>query len=109
MRFCWFSPSPVKLLSKHDNPLSASEICTIANATKGYSCSDLINVAREAAFGPLRGFKCKDLLKDVKTEEVRSINLSDFTKALQRIRPSVDSKALEALEAWNAKYGDISA
>ena len=42
-----------KLLSEHGNPLSISDIALVAKATRGYSGSDLTNLARDAALGML--------------------------------------------------------
>ena len=40
-----------KLLSEHGNPLSTADIALVAKATRGYSGSDLANLARDAALG----------------------------------------------------------
>ena len=47
-----------KLLSEHGSPLGASEVAQVAKATRGYSGSDLTNLARDAALGmmPLVAF-----------------------------------------------------
>ena len=44
-----------KLLSKHNNPLSNSELEKLAALTEGYSGSDLTALAKDAALGPIRG------------------------------------------------------
>lgn len=44
-----------RLLSRHDNPLSYSELCVLSTLTEGYSGSDLTNLAKDAALGPIRG------------------------------------------------------
>ncbi|XP_075223768.1 spastin isoform X2 [Lycorma delicatula] len=43
-----------RLLSRHDNPLSYSELCVLSTLTEGYSGSDLTNLAKDAALGPIR-------------------------------------------------------
>ncbi|ESN99652.1 hypothetical protein HELRODRAFT_192890 [Helobdella robusta] len=44
-----------KLLSKHNNPLTADEVDELASFTEGYSGSDLTSLAKDAALGPIRG------------------------------------------------------
>ena len=44
-----------KLLSKNNYRLSEKEFDKIAELTKGYSGSDLTNLAKDAALGPVRG------------------------------------------------------
>lgn len=43
------------LLSKHNNPLSGSELKKLADLTEGFSGSDLTALAKDAALGPIRG------------------------------------------------------
>lgn len=44
-----------RLLSNNGSELSDSELDTIAELTEGYSGSDLTNLAKDAALGPIRG------------------------------------------------------
>ena len=44
-----------KLLSGNKYKLSESELNKIAELTEGYSGSDLTNLAKDAALGPIRG------------------------------------------------------
>ena len=42
------------LLKKTSSPLSNSELDKLAKITDGYSCSDITNLAKDAAMAPLR-------------------------------------------------------
>merc|ERR1711862_687576 len=43
-----------QLLSKHGSPLTTKEISRVVAMTEGYPCSDLTNLARDAALAPVR-------------------------------------------------------
>ena len=70
-------------MSKHGDPLSSSELSKVAALTGGYSCSDLTNLARDAAMGPIREIPSTRML-EVKKGDIRSVNLADFQSALTR-------------------------
>jgi len=44
-----------RLLSSHGDPLTDKDMQELANITNGYSGSDLTNLAKDAALGPIRG------------------------------------------------------
>uniref|UniRef100_H3G5M8 microtubule-severing ATPase n=2 Tax=Phytophthora ramorum TaxID=164328 RepID=H3G5M8_PHYRM len=92
-----------RLLSSQKFSLSSKDVKHIVKATDRYSGSDLKAVCKDAALGPIRELGAK--VADVKTEDVREINASDFQVALTRVRPSVSSTTIEALVAWNEQYG----
>ncbi|CAH0477415.1 unnamed protein product [Peronospora belbahrii] len=83
--------------------LSSKEIKYIVKSTEGYSGSDLKAVCKDAALGPIRDLGAN--VANVKAEDVRGINASDFQVAVSRVRPSVSSTTIEALIAWNGQYG----
>ncbi|KAL4152235.1 hypothetical protein PRNP1_009169 [Phytophthora ramorum] len=91
------------LLSSQKFSLSSKDVKHIVKATDRYSGSDLKAVCKDAALGPIRELGAK--VANVKTEDVREINASDFQVALTRVRPSVSSTTTEALVAWNEQYG----
>lgn len=95
----------MKLLSAHHDPLSAVDIEMVAHWTEGYSCSDLTNLAREAALSPLRS--CPDI-QTIREEDLRPIHVRDFRSALTKVRKSVDVDLLDRYQRWNGSYGDIS-
>lgn len=102
----------IKLLSDHGDPLSAEEVRQVARMTEGYSNSDLTNLAREAALGPLRdcttSSRTSTDIRSVKADEIRAISMADFVKALSRVRTSVSLNLLSSFNAWNQRYGDVS-
>lgn len=91
----------------HNNSLTAIEIGLVAKATCGYSASDLTNLAKDAAFGPIREVPTNQLAT-IKKDEIRPVNLSDFRSALTRVRPSVNKAMLKQYQDWNTTYGDVS-
>lgn len=48
-----------RLLAKHNDPLNNEELDQLSLLTEGYSGSDLTNLAKDAALGPIRGTKFK--------------------------------------------------
>ncbi|XP_074648934.1 spastin-like isoform X6 [Tubulanus polymorphus] len=96
------------LLSKHKSPLSADDIAHLAQLTDGYSGSDLTNLAKDAALGPIRELPV-DEVKDVKASQVRNIQLVDFIESLKRVRRSVPTGAAGKYEEWNQEFGDVTA
>jgi hypothetical protein len=42
---------------------------------------------------------------DVRKEDIRPINASDFQMARERVRASVSAKTVRSLAEWNAHYG----
>lgn len=45
----------LRLLAKHNDPLTSEELSEMAVLTEGYSGSDLTGLAKDAALGPIRG------------------------------------------------------
>lgn len=96
-----------QLLSKHGSPLPKEDLMLVAKATAGYSASDLTNLARDAAFGPIRDIPNAGIL-EMDHRNLRPINLNDFRNALKRIRVSITNDVLLRYHNWNAKFGDVS-
>jgi SpoVK/Ycf46/Vps4 family AAA+-type ATPase len=92
------------LLKNQKHCLSADDIALICQKTDGYSGSDMDNLCREAALGPIRSIT--DILQ-VDQDAVRPICLDDFEKALTQVRASVSSSDLLAYLDWNAKFGSM--
>ena len=72
--------------------------------------SDLTNLAREAAFGPIReiGGQTGYDIRNVPLDQIRPISKGDFENALSKVRTSVDKDILNRYEKWNVQYGDVS-
>lgn len=95
------------LMTKHGSPLSSTDLDKVAKMTDGYSCSDLTNLAKDAAMAPLREISTAQLVT-IKPEEMRQIGLKDFIKSTERVRKSLSPECLAYFEKWNLGFGDIS-
>ncbi|XP_019647583.1 PREDICTED: spastin-like [Branchiostoma belcheri] len=96
-----------RLLKKHNNPLNQKELQNLARQTEGYSGSDLTNLAKDAALGPIRELDPAQV-KSMPADKIRNIRYSDFVDSLKRIRRSVPQNSLSSFEQWNRDYGDMS-
>jgi spastin len=95
------------LLSSQNNPLSAKELLTLADMTDGYSASDLTNLTKDAALGPVREYDI-DQLKNLDQRKLRKIRFQDFVNSIEKVRKSVSASSLQMFDKWNSEYGDIS-
>ncbi|XP_078180664.1 uncharacterized protein LOC144574560 isoform X2 [Carex rostrata] len=83
----------------------------LANATEGYSGSDLKNLCIAAAYRPVQ-----ELLEEEKKAggvtstrpSMRPLKLEDFIKAKAKVSPSVayDATSMNELRKWNDQYGE---
>jgi len=96
-----------RLISKHGSPLSSSDLDKVGRLTEGYTCSDITNLARDAAMSPLREISTAQLVK-IKPEDMRAITIKDFEKSCERVRKSLSPESLVAFKKWNISYGDVS-
>ncbi|PIN09789.1 AAA+-type ATPase [Handroanthus impetiginosus] len=89
--------------------LSNEDMDTICKLTEGYSGSDMKNLVKDASMGPLReALKQGIEITTLKKEDMRPVNLQDFEKALQEVRPSVSHNELGTCEKWNEQFGSLS-
>eukprot|EP00455_Lapot_gusevi_P026228 TRINITY_DN2769_c0_g1_i4.p1 TRINITY_DN2769_c0_g1~~TRINITY_DN2769_c0_g1_i4.p1 ORF type:complete len:226 (+),score=19.37 TRINITY_DN2769_c0_g1_i4:113-790(+) len=95
----------LNLLSKNEFHLSDDDLNGLVHRTDGYSGSDLRALCGEASMGPIRG--CRNIAQ-LRTQDMRPINLDDFNSAIHQIRPSVSPKDLHAYEEWDRSYGSFS-
>ncbi|KAH8550602.1 neuronal spastin [Umbelopsis sp. PMI_123] len=91
------------LLKNQDCSISASEAQDIVRQTEGYSASDMNELAKDAALGPLR--ELGDDVLHVGADAVRPINFKDFMSAQATVRASVSPQSLAQYEHWNEQYG----
>lgn len=96
-----------RLLEQHGSPLSEREMRQISSLTEGYSASDLTELAKDAALGPIRELD-PNIVKDVDETSVRKVNLNDFVDSLQRVRKSVPQGNIAKLQKWSEEFGDSS-
>ncbi|XP_022763945.1 uncharacterized protein LOC111309229 isoform X1 [Durio zibethinus] len=82
----------------------------LANATEGYSGSDLKNLCIAAAYRPVQ-----ELLEEEKkggkndaAALLRPLNLDDFIQSKAKVGPSVayDATSMNELRKWNEQYGE---
>jgi spastin len=93
--------------STQTSSLSTTDIERIANATQGYSASDLTALCKEAAMNPVRekikGPASVDAIKSLDVKRIRPIGIQDFSVALLVIKPQQIS--LEAYERFTQNSG----
>ncbi|KAL8538422.1 hypothetical protein ACS0TY_000429 [Phlomoides rotata] len=89
--------------------LSNEDIDAVCRLTEGYSGSDMKNLVKDASMGPLREALQQGIeITQLKKEDMRPVNLQDFEKALQEVRPSVSPNELGTYEKWNEQFGSLS-
>merc|ERR1712029_9662 len=92
------------LLAKQGSPLTSKEISKVVALTEGYTCSDISNLARDAALAPVREYSGSQLLT-LQPQDIRHIQLQDFVASSERVRKSLSNEGLDAFEKWNKDFG----
>jgi len=97
------------LLAREGNShnISDSDIAKIVDKTEGYTCSDITNLARDAALAPIREISTAELAT-IGAADMRKITVKDFTASAERVRKSLTKEGLADFEKWNQAFGDIS-
>ncbi|KHJ74971.1 hypothetical protein OESDEN_25412 [Oesophagostomum dentatum] len=72
--------------------------------TAGYSNSDLVALCKEAAMVPVRSID-KKKLATTDESKLRDLRASDFDKALEVIKPSTNTRNLQALADFARRAG----
>ncbi|RLM79518.1 uncharacterized protein C2845_PM12G27110 [Panicum miliaceum] len=99
----------LKILLAKEKLESDFKFDELANATEGYSGSDLKNLCVAAAYRPVH-----ELLEEEKggasneSSYLRPLKLDDFIKAKAKVSPSVsyDATSMNELRKWNEQYGE---
>jgi SpoVK/Ycf46/Vps4 family AAA+-type ATPase len=94
------------LLKDQKSSLTPDQILSLAQASNGYSASDLTALCRDAALGPIRDLGAS--VCDIEVENVRPISYQDFTNSLKHIRASVSPSSIKAFEDWNREFGSYA-
>ena len=94
-------------MSQQYNDLTLHEIHQVAQLTHGYSGSDLTNLARDAAYGPIRELKI-DQVKCMDPVNLRQVNMTDFLESMKKVRKSVSPDTIVSYESWSQKFGEMS-
>lgn len=92
------------LLRQQSYHLSDEQLTVICSQTDGFSGSDMANLCREAALGPIRDMSFGDI-ENIAADKVRPITYEDFEDALQHVKPSVSNKDLNVFIEWNNTFG----
>ncbi|CAA2973120.1 AAA+-type ATPase [Olea europaea subsp. europaea] len=100
----------LKIILAQENLESGFSFDQLANATEGYSGSDLKNLCIAAAYRPVQEL----LVKETKGEQndgvpvLRQLNLDDFVQSKAKVGPSVayDAASMNELRKWNEQYGE---
>ncbi|XP_046850421.1 fidgetin-like protein 1 [Xenia sp. Carnegie-2017] len=91
------------LLEDQHYSLSDEDFQQIVTRSEGYSGSDMSNLCREAALGPIRSISGN--IQAITSDQVRPIVFADFEKAFRQVRASVSTKDLDLYHSWNKQFG----
>lgn len=98
-----------RLLKSNPNALSPEHIDEVVGLAEGYSGSDLSNLCREAAMGPLRSLYASGAVDSAAAESMRPISIEDFRQAFTEVRASVAPSEVVAYDEWNKANGSFKA
>lgn len=98
---CWVVC--VSTCRAHKVRLPSKELDQLVRATDNYSGSDMAALCREAAMEPIR--ELGPAVASVSVDRIRAINLQDFGKALQVIKPSVNLAQVKGFLEFTRDYG----
>ncbi|MFS7944269.1 putative AAA+ ATPase domain, ATPase, AAA-type, core, AAA ATPase, AAA+ lid domain-containing protein [Helianthus anomalus] len=100
----------LKIFLAKENIEPDLDIRSLANATEGYSGSDLKNLCIAAAYRPVQELLDEEKKgnKYDKTPALRPLNLDDFIQSKAKVGPSVayDAASMNELRKWNEQYGE---
>ncbi|WVZ73662.1 hypothetical protein U9M48_021945 [Paspalum notatum var. saurae] len=100
----------LKILLSKENLESDFKFDELANATEGYSGSDLKNLCVAAAYRPVHELLEEEKKGRVSNESsyLRPLKLDDFVQAKAKVSPSVsyDATSMNELRKWNEQYGE---
>ena len=96
-----------RLLSKNAHNLDDADIQSVVTKAQGYSGSDLSNLCREAAMGPLRSLYAAGGVDSAQAASLRPISHADFEMAFTEVRASVAPAEITAYKEWNEQHGSF--
>lgn len=91
-------------MSKERHSLTEDQIESIAQQSAGYSGADMKHLCSEAALEPIRSLDLSNI-ENMQASEVPAVSVSDFQKALLKVRASVSPNDLVQYLRWNETYG----
>lgn len=92
------------LLRQNEHNVDKCGLDWIADATDGYSGSDIKNLCAEAAMGPTRDFSPMELMTR-NVNSFRPIGLVDFESGMKNVKATVSKESLDSYLKWNEAYG----
>lgn len=84
--------------------LSNAELNRLVDHTKGYSCSDIAELCKDAAMGPVRDLD-PQVLKRTRAADLPPVRYNHFLASLGNVRKSVSPSSLKQYNKWAATYG----
>lgn len=100
----------LKIFLSQENLDPSFRFDELANATEGYSGSDLKNLCIAAAYRPVQELleKEKQQGEQSTTSSLRQLVLDDFIQAKSKVGASVayDAASMNELRKWNEQYGE---
>ena len=96
-----------RLLAKNSHDLSECNLRDVVTKAEGYSGSDLSNLCREAAMGPLRSLYAQGSVDSADAASLRPISYADFQQAFTEVRASVAPVEVVAYQEWNEQHGSF--
>ncbi|KAK3159100.1 hypothetical protein QOZ80_2AG0145700 [Eleusine coracana subsp. coracana] len=100
----------LKILLAKEKLESDFKFDELANATEGYSGSDLKNLCVAAAYRPVHELLEEEKKGSASNESsyLRPLKLDDFIQAKAKVSPSVsyDATSMNELRKWNEQYGE---
>ncbi|XP_027096917.2 uncharacterized protein [Coffea arabica] len=100
----------LKIILAQENLEKSFLLEHLANATEGYSGSDLKNLCTAAAYRPVQELLEEETMggKSGSSSVLRPLNLEDFIQAKAKVGPSVayDAASMNELRKWNEQYGE---
>lgn len=100
----------LKIFLAQENVVPDFQFDELANATEGYSGSDLKNLCIAAAYRPVQELLEEENQGGQKdgAASLRPLNLDDFIKSKAKVGPSVafDATSMNELRKWNEQYGE---
>uniref|UniRef100_A0A9I9DTQ0 AAA+ ATPase domain-containing protein n=1 Tax=Cucumis melo TaxID=3656 RepID=A0A9I9DTQ0_CUCME len=102
----------LKIFLAQENVVPDFQFDELANATEGYSGSDLKNLCIAAAYRPVQELLEEESQGGQKQRDsatsLRPLNLDDFIQSKAKVGPSVafDATSMNELRKWNEQYGE---
>eukprot|EP01084_Bolivina_argentea_P259180 437228_1 len=92
------------LMAKQKTNLTDDDFMHVVMKTKGYSCSDLSTLCKDASMGPIRDLGAK-IIQIQNESDMPFIETKHFDAALDNVKPSLPQSSLKYFIEWNDKYG----